>query len=1650
MRNVSGCVCEEERRDSSSIFTKRKSLFCLCAIVAAFSFGCSDSGDKDNSNDDETVDGPFVFVVRSEDESVTRTFEMNSQAGCALDSDCASGMFCFHGLCTNECSESNPCAKGTCSAHGRCLVSKTKNSILRDLKDDLNEAKASDVIEQIPGAEVLYTPEEKVFVKIGASSVTVTLTTLQDYGTISYTVSKPEEDTVTSLMQSTPKVDEKTGMAVYSFKIPANKSSLGDQGEFEIAVLDTSVGSYEIGLAPRKPAAGLYEGVVRADQFGGVDMPIRFIIETKPTQITSFEDIKGLTIYLPSSGADLFSPEIVEDAAKTTWSKVVMKQEKASNCMGGDKCWSANYSTNDFTFPQSGLLNADQKVNRAIRIEVAGYDDNSMMFDGNIRDILAGTYREVDNKGKMQWAKATMDGLFIVSRKEAFNKTDYTLIDHKKQTEKLRDLTTSAADVCTDADVKKLMEFAGEGCESIADLAGYKEAENAQTCLLAAASGILSSEHLVSKIIEKLITKEASDLNPVEGFASLQDFMKDCANDNGICAERHEIVCAVDLLGRSYQTSDETNKVEILESWHQLMRESYLGPQYSAWQNDVEVRRKWLENASAPTFLASVLEKINTDMLKSWEEKVFAAHRNVLAKQFSQTSLEVLTRVDTNSTIVSDRDLILAEFTDGWSGVSDSMALGLRRYDALYQGTEQRMNKAAEMRPYLFDLYYSGLVETAINRATKNGSLNASYGKNLYENVARLRSLGQSFDDLVFMRDAEVVTSTSLDPLSGNAMVLSDRKALAKETVAAAQARRDKVFDDYDQKTIDKAQINAMLSDTIESLQTELVSLCGLPRGCVAADNEKCAPLTAAGFCGFDLPADTQIPGSMDKAMDSSSLNADEITQYYSNGSYKIGADTLSTILTESDIRAMSEAERNDLLCLSEADFKGKKDDQIADLVDERISEYLAAQKAQLEYALTDYYSLTNTGEAAEAILAYRTALKDVDIAQADYIALNNKVTIARSTCESYASNIETWDSSRKTLLATIQKNIEVINSHYDNITQAERDKIKKDLQLLEDQYTAQNTYVNTTWYKLAEDYKNDQNTRISTVKDLTNACTALEFSTDTLDRARDTATSFWEDPDSRSSVTGVSQFGYIQGFINVGCNAAAIIMQAVELGLQAKANNLQATIDKESNIYEFESTYKELKHELEQQELELKLQRSLAVYQPYDNSEKCKAASETECHAVVTCECPEGTEDIYSEVSCPKEKQCSLKTKWYVMGLDQWILSEQNAIDTLDEVNDTLRELFEVNDAYQRDLQDLEFKRSEYLQLAQDLLVKREHILKAQLNAYSALKHYYSIVQRALALQSQYDAASARLGEINNLYAAPATIFAFASDLETVESKIDLAKERIYDYLSAAEYLAVRPFVDLRRATYLARSTNDLDAIIDQIDTVVAKCGGGTPSVATVDISAREMMGITQDFASMSMGERFQSVIAKGNIPINSLTRYTVDSTVRDLVKKGLDLRSGTFAVTIDKSMNLATTCNAKIDSIAVQIVGENIIKEGAGENVHPTITVFYDGQTQLVSCQPNIAALVSTIGDKTSYGKYSTFTIEPTKISPNAGINDYGEPNVSLAGKPFATSYTVLIDTQVSENSKIDWDKVEDIKLQVKYTYYDLFPNSSACVSL
>lgn len=268
--------------------------------------------------------------------------------------------------------------------------------------------------------------------------------------------------------------------------------------------------------------------------------------------------------------------------------------------------------------------------------------------------------------------------------------------------------------------------------------------------------------------------------------------------------------------------------------------------------------------------------------------------------------------------------------------------------------TTERTARANAYYPRLFDLYFAGLVESDINKNTGNTSLNGGYGNSFYHNLMTLKKLSQPFDALVFMRDAEIAVSNSLNRDNDN--VLSRRAEKAKTTLDAAMKKRDRVFKDYRDRRISQQTTSASLSSSIESLVTELVDICGLPKSCKSTDIQKimakleCDPLTLPFYCGFALDADS-LPGKLARDTNAKSVSISASYDGKTGTMTYTGADG-KTIPTET-----------------------------------------------LEEYLTDGFdpvSDVNKGEAAEAILAYRKARQHVDVAMADFTALQNKVAIAR------------------------------------------------------------------------------------------------------------------------------------------------------------------------------------------------------------------------------------------------------------------------------------------------------------------------------------------------------------------------------------------------------------------------------------------------------------------------------------------------------------------------------------------------------------------------------------------------------------------------------------------------------------------------------
>ncbi|MFT5430105.1 MAG: hypothetical protein ACI9OJ_000778 [Myxococcota bacterium] len=345
---------------------------------------------------------------------------------------------------------------------------------------------------------------------------------------------------------------------------------------------------------------------------------------------------------------------------------------------------------------------------------------------------------------------------------------------------------------------------------------------------------------------------------------------------------------------------------------------------------------------------------------------------------------------------------------------------------------------------------------------------------------------------------------------------------------------------------------------------------------------------------------------------------------------------------------------------------------------------------------------------------------------------------------------------------------------------------------------------------------------------------------------------------------------------------------------------------------------------------------------------------------------------------------------------------------------------------------------------LAQDGAGLQQRIAQAELNAELAVAEYLGVAQRAVLIEARIRELETHLQNVNQLIGSPAVVFNWANRLRQAESRLERAKDKLMDWLVAMEYFAVRPFLDQRIQILLARNTFQLEAIAQEMLRLQRACGGAVNEFSAAVSVRRDLLGITAPLVEgttgieVSTAERFRGLLERGRIPIDKRARYSGDSAIGDLVQRN-DILAVTFDLTLDGFANLAAACNAKIVSFSIKLVGSNL---GSGL---PTVSILYDGTSQLRSCQPGLADYLKEQGsDATAFGETTRLRTPGRSVSPVAGINEFnpdGAANKSLGGLPLASQYTVLIDPTLGENGKIDWSALEDIELEVNYAYQDFF---------
>lgn len=1412
---------------------------------------------------------------------------LNSAAGCLLDEDCQAGLFCFQNRCTFECAADAPCGLGErCSPRGRCLSTRKEAQVWKGTDttpvawDEEDAAAAPGVM---PTVTVVEAPPQEVQVPAGAPFVTVKLKTSAPVadGAVLYRVALEGSS-------GTPQSQRAVGSDEFTFTLPTGTAgTLDATPTVQRATIVTSVGGFAIALVPRIGVDGLYAGDVSIREFGGSAVPLRFGLRVVPSDAT-FESATSRFLILPASPQDLFSPV---PSTTEQWVERPLEWDAQS------EVWFARFAA-PYQVPGASQFSGSDVV-RTLRLELAR-NENGRFF-GAVADRWLGLFATRTADGVPTPGSVGLTGQLTASRVQPLPAAARMAVQGSTMATAPSISAPRALTACSTSVYAGLV--AGTGgltdagvatgpCPGMTTPATFTAAASPDkaACALALADKALTGPSTAAQVRAFL-----DENTPNPGGLSFGQFLEKCAARDGFCVPTPEVLCAEQLLAHAYQTqgSELMQAGALLERYQRVARESYLGRQLAAFQVDTTTRLEWLRTSEAPLFLASELRAYNEDILNRWKTQVLDAHFDVLRSQFAPSGLEVLGRQPTDATAMSVRGQMLLEQAQTWQGAMESLQIATQRWNSLYQDTVNRDRTAQLVRTRMFDLYLSAAVLTQLNRAAGATANSSIFGSGFAALMRSLEELSLPFNALIFMRDAEVVVSRSVDPSSSSNTLLADREELARRAVLDAQDSVDRVLADAHASEVNAQVLTDRMITQAEELRSELVQVCGLPRGCTPADfaaRPECAVTTELGKCGF---VRDPLSGQ---------------------------TETIDSIAAQPSV-----------------------------------------------------------SEAGQAVLAWRQALLEKQIAEEEFRANQERAQIELESAEAFAKKIEEWDAQRRNVNGEVQALLDEMTTLKLEDMAVEIDGLRAMQSRRVAAYRVQEASVKN-WASIRYKGVDSDMKKMISINAMQQTSAWLTRTANEVDHlAQTTADGF---PKAVGLSNDVSAPGRL--IIGMAAYGATAALRAVSTGLETAAAGVELS----------------LAEDRARREAKLEELADLAALD----------AQQTE-------------NDL---------AQMTTNLRVHALQTEAAVASREALIDAL-------RRNLELDLARDRDLVELRDRRDKVKLRLADAAGLRARVLRAEVVASRHLLEYFQVVQRAQLLQGRYAALSSRLDNLTELIASPSVIFAFANRLARAESRVDRARGLLYDWLVALEYYAVRPFIDQRLAILLARNPSQLEAIANELVRLQGACGG-IVNTGVAELSLRDdLLQVGFDTETQTAPQRFREILARGNVPIDTQVRYSSDERVGDLIKSRKVL-AATFTLRLEDFANLPLTCNAKVASVDVQLVGE-----GLGR-ARPTVSLLYDGTSTLRSCQPNIEDLVGALAPgSSSFGALTRFRTQGRSVSPLASLNTFGaadSANRGLEGLPLASTYTVLIDPEAGENKNIDWTRLDDVKLKLTWAYQDLFP--------
>ncbi len=1684
--------------------SKAKFIWALSLLAMTF-VGCSDDKQSDKS---PKKDQPVTPIEDDIDDGMSLSGVTSSVTGCLIDSDCAGGSFCFESQCVLQCDEERECDTGyACQiSRGRCIqegylqnlvsaiqeldakqseMSKEEVALAKAILDlesveqsevNLNRAQnkglsLSDFISRVPSGVILDPQKDK-------QQVTIRLR--KDAGIVYYAVRA--DDQKLPILKKATAVKTVENEYEYNFEIQtsvlrANKKKLLRDGgeEFLSTSVDivSTVGNSKLLVFDSPEMSGIYSGhVVPGEVLSGIDLPIRMGIKVIPESARTFDEIESMILMLPVSQKDVFSPENVSfdsnGKGKETWASVeIAKKDDASACRSERACFAAVFSTNDFAPAGSMILDGSRHVNRNIRIEITGMNAADGTVTGHIIDRLDGIYREVtdntnpSNKKTMHWNSTEMSGIFSVKGKDVIDEDKLSIHVHVADAETYGDIAEAPSLACTDEQIVSLVShivnpYNNIACNTLTDdediakcnqyvvcteiksISAWKKTDvkDKAFCINSAVSGIELDETRGSAVLKNVLISDAlsteNEKITVCGkqVGNFEDFRTLCADEDcDLCKEHPEYACAVDLLASLYRDGDELSldeKTAISKNWVSMMNESNLLQQYLSWNNDIEIRKSWLTGAVyEDSFAESVMSTYNTGLLSQYHTKVLDVHRSILQGMTRQSVLEMLSVSNAdgkdggNSELSSARNEILSQIATAWENLSDSLGLMTRRYDVLSQDDLERVSVGAELRAYLFDLYYVGLVASELNLQADQGSLNGSFGANLASIMGKLESLDQPFEELVFMRDGEIFIDSRQE--NGPDTALGVLRTNAKTAVEKAVSKREEVFSAIEKKNGERLSVQDSYLSSLESMRAKLVDLCGYPADCTTPkQRESCQIFTAPYFCGFAL--DSLETAGVDIRKIAKSDNSEMISSIKQINNYYDCILKNSKLDSDGKIEASKVSEATYQKCLG------------AGMVNDAISVS---------------YSGANISKAGQAIERFRLANRSYDAAVAEYNIQRQKAENTNIALGAYAESLSKRYQAMMATFDSISSSLDVIQKYEKAFEDYQVKVDKTKINNLYEDYQAQKDNFDN-WMKIAGASQAipDLNALVNGAIQsyiLINQKISGGITYKSLEQVgmssiisalfeRNSAF-YAAHAEEYYAVGDGAAAAYFDLFTNMELVDYAIVNIDVNYMLNEKYTAIATLLDKVNSEVNTQFSFQEERLKREVTVDEAKAQIELA-----ETIAGIKSAVE-----------------LYNKTCAHSSSSSECKATQELSGLEM-----EHAIAALERENALLLKQMTYKDQIDHEIQDLEIQRNEFKNSLLDLIDYERMVYVKQLEREKALLEYFEIVQEAENVADMLDAKLERFQKYNDLMGSASEFFQYARDIEDVETYIEYARNDLSDYLTAIEYLTVRPFVELRRSIYTARGTNDFEMIYEKLNDLTKNCGSGDESETMVTLSLKNRMGLPDtSINDLTSDEKMMLSFSSNNLPADAKNRY---SAIGDMVKSLSDgtAYSGTFTLT-PSFAHISNSCNAKIKEIQVRFVSREGKQLRESANSTPYITLVYGGQSQLLSCHEQIEAITKSIGDRTSFGKYSTFTADPVANGINAGVYEVPMgtsykissstefPGVtkykSLKGYPLMASYTVIIDPQKGENKNIKWSNIGDVELQIIYTTGTLGQESSNC---